>query len=79
MKTMAVGELKTHFASVLEEVKAGHTIAVSFGRAHRKIAMIVPYPHSRTSSARKLGILSGRGTCRLARNSRLTDEAFVAS
>jgi antitoxin (DNA-binding transcriptional repressor) of toxin-antitoxin stability system len=31
MKTLAVGELKTNFSSVLAEITAGHPLAVGFG------------------------------------------------
>lgn len=80
MKTMAVGELKASFSSVLEEVKAGHTIAVGFGKSHRKIAMIIPYPQARNKpSGRKLGILAGRGVCRIRKDFAVSDEELAGS
>ena len=79
MKTMAVGELKTHFSSVLEEIKAGHPIAVGYGKSQRKIAVLVPYTEFRKLAVRKLGILANRGSCRLQKDFSLSDEDFVAS
>ncbi len=79
MKTMAVGELKTHFSSVLEEIKAGHTIAVGYGKSQRKIAMLVPYPRFRKQAVRKLGILADHGSCRFQKDFSLSDEEFVTS
>ena len=32
MKTMSVGEFKTKFSEVIEQVKAGEKIAVTFGK-----------------------------------------------
>jgi len=43
MKEMAVGELKTHFSEVLEEVKQGEKIKIMYGRAKKPLAMIVPF------------------------------------
>ena len=35
MKTLAVGELKTHFSEVLEEVKTGAEIIITYGRKRK--------------------------------------------
>jgi antitoxin (DNA-binding transcriptional repressor) of toxin-antitoxin stability system len=32
MKTMSVGEFKTHFSEVLQQVRAGVGIAVTYGK-----------------------------------------------
>ena len=32
MKTMTVGEFKSHFSEVLEDVKAGIGVAVTYGK-----------------------------------------------
>jgi antitoxin (DNA-binding transcriptional repressor) of toxin-antitoxin stability system len=79
MKTMAVGELKAHFSSVLDEIKAGHPIAVGYGKSQRKIAVLVPYPEFRKLSKRKLGILSDRGSCRFQKDFTLSDEELVTA
>ncbi len=39
MKTLTVGEFKTHFSEVMEQVKAGISIAVTFGRISTVIAL----------------------------------------
>jgi antitoxin (DNA-binding transcriptional repressor) of toxin-antitoxin stability system len=59
MKTMAVGEVKTHFSEVLEEVKQGSRVGILYGRAKKPIAMIVPYVEEKTQE-RKIGILDGK-------------------
>jgi len=58
MKAMAVGELKTHFSEILEEVKLGKKIGILYGRTKKPIAMIVPYEDRKTE--RKIGILDGK-------------------
>jgi antitoxin (DNA-binding transcriptional repressor) of toxin-antitoxin stability system len=59
MKAMPVGEVKTHFSEVLEEVKQGNRIGILYGRTRKPVAMIVPYIEEKTSR-RKIGILDGK-------------------
>ena len=61
MKTMAVGELKTCFSQVLEEVKHGNKVGILYGRAKKPVAMIVPYYEEKKTN-RKIGILDGKVT-----------------
>ena len=79
MKTLGVGELKSCFSAVLREVEQGTPVAVAFGRAHRKVAVIVSLSQYRPSKWRKLGILEGRATCRTGRDFKMTDEEVLAT
>lgn len=56
MKTMTVGEFKTHFSEVMEQVKAGISIAVTFGRKKEVIGYFVP-ENKNKATKRKLGIV----------------------
>jgi len=62
MKAMAVGDLKTHFSEILEEVSHGKTIGITYGRAKKPVAMIVPYHDDEKKAEREIGILDGRVT-----------------
>ena len=62
MKAMAVGDLKTHFSEILEEVSHGKTIGITYGRAKKPVAMIVPYHDEAKKTERKIGILDGKVT-----------------
>lgn len=42
MKTLAVGEFKTHFSEALEDVRQGKTVGVSFGRKGKLVAVLAP-------------------------------------
>lgn len=42
MKTMAVGEFKAHFAEVLEQVKSGIGVAVTYGRRKEIVGYFLP-------------------------------------
>ncbi|GAB3918500.1 type II toxin-antitoxin system Phd/YefM family antitoxin [Larkinella terrae] len=58
MKTMSVGELKTHFSEVLKEVEAGEKIAITFGK--RKVVKAFLIPKEEEIKPRKLGLLQGK-------------------
>jgi antitoxin (DNA-binding transcriptional repressor) of toxin-antitoxin stability system len=73
MKTMAVGEIKTHFSQILGEVKHGKKVGILFGRAKKPIAMIVPYMEEK-KGGRKIGILDGKVKIEFMNNFKMTTE-----
>lgn len=50
MKEMTVGELKARFADVLQRVKAGETVVITYGKEKQTVAAIIP-PHRYDSQA----------------------------
>lgn len=75
MKKMTVGEFKTHFAEVLEEVKTGNSIAVTYGRKKE----IVGYFSSGSQvekPKRKLGMLAGKEV-EFKPDFKMTEEEFL--
>lgn len=79
MKTMTVGELKTHFSDALDSVRAGKTIVVCYGRNQEKVAAIVPYASVAPAHKRKLGLLKGKARVKFARNFKLDDESLLSA
>jgi len=73
MKTMAVGEIKTHFSQILGEVRNGKKVGILFGRAKKPIAMIVPYMEEK-KIGRKIGILDGKVKIEFMNNYKMTTE-----
>ena len=73
MKTLAVGEFKTQFSQVLEEVKKGRKVGILYGRAKKPVAMIVPY-HEENKTERKIGILDGKATIKFQSDFEMTAE-----
>jgi len=59
MKKMTVGEFKAHFAEVLEEVKAGTSFAVTYGRKKQVVGYFLPESELEKPK-RKLGLLAGK-------------------
>ena len=73
MKAMAVGELKTNFSKVLEEVKQGNKVGIVYGRAKKPVAMIVPFSEEKKAK-RKIGILDGKVTIQFKEDFEMTAE-----
>ena len=73
MKTMAVGELKTRFSQVLDEVRDGKKVGILYGRAKKPVAMIVPYSEGKKTE-RQIGILDGKVTIEFRDDFAMTTE-----
>ncbi len=76
MKKMSVGEFKTHFSEVIEEVKSGGKFAVTFGKKKEIVGYFLPeIPGAKTK--RKLGILEGRASVTFKSDFKITEEEFL--
>jgi len=78
MRTIQVGDLKTHFSEVLKEVKKGEEIIISFGRKKEKIAIIVPYDDYQKRKTRKLGLLEGKASFKIQSNFEMSEEELLS-
>jgi prevent-host-death family protein len=76
MKTLKIGELKAHFSEVLEMIRKGEKIIISYGKKGEKVGVIIPYKEYKKQ--RKLGILKNKGKI-LFKNFEMTDEEFLES
>ncbi len=76
MKIMTVGDLKSHFSEVIQEVKAGEEIAVAFGRKKDIVAYLIP-KSARKAEKRQLGLLQGKGKVTYASDFKMTEEEFL--
>jgi hypothetical protein len=78
MKKMTVGEFKTHFSDVIEQVKSGEKIAVTFGKKKEVVGYFLPeIPESKAK--RKLGILEGKASVNFHPDFKITEEEFLGS
>lgn len=75
MITMTVGEFKTHFSEVLEQVKAGEKIAVTFGRKKEIIGYFSPEVPQQPKI--KLGIMEGKAKFTFSPDFKMTTEEFL--
>jgi len=44
MKTLSVGEFKTHFSEALQDVRKGKPVGVAYGRKGDLVAVLAPPP-----------------------------------
>lgn len=79
MKTMTVGEFKTHFSEALDAVRQGETIVVSYGRNHQKVAAMMPYAELKQLEKRPLGLLKGKAAVKFAEDFALDDESLLSA
>ena len=78
MRTLGVGELKARFSEVLREVSDGHCVAVSYGRKHARVAVLVPYEQYAGRVERRLGVLEGQGSYRIGGDFAVSDEDLLS-
>lgn len=76
MKTMTVGEFKTHFADVLEQVKAGVGVAVTYGHKKEIVGYFLPQSQI-PRPKRQLGMLQGKASVNFTADYQITDEDLL--
>jgi len=76
MKTMTVGEFKTHFSEVLEQVRAGEQIEVTYGKKKEVVGYFQP-KNSVPKPKRNLGILEGKATAVFGDDWEMTEEELL--
>ena len=76
MKSMSVGEFKTHFSEVVKRIKSGEKIAVTSGKKKEIVGYFVPEILEKKEK-RKLGILEGRASMVIHSDFGMTEEEFL--
>ncbi len=76
MKTMTVGEFKSRFAEVLEQVKAGVGFVVTYGKKKEIVGYFLPENQVKKTK-RKLGIMEGKGTVSFNSDFKMTEEELL--
>lgn len=79
MDVLTVGEFKAKFSEVLEKVKKGESVIVSYGKSKKKVAVLVP-ADSHKPKKRILGILKGKATVKFSKDFKFkSTEEFLGS
>lgn len=73
---MTVGEFKSHFAEVLEQVKAGIGFAVTYGRKKEIVGYFLPESQL-IKPKRKLGILEGKAKVTFNDDFKMSEEDLI--
>ena len=79
MQVISVGEFKARFSEILNQVKKGQEIVISFGKQRKKVAVLIPYSQLKHRPQRKLGLLKGRASYRIRDDFKLSDEEILVS
>ena len=79
MKTYSVGDLKARFSVVMDAVRRGEEVGISFGRKKERLAVIVPYRAYVAGEKRKLGILKGTAKCVIGDDFAMTEDELAGS
>ena len=77
MKTIQIGELKTHFSEILNKVKNGDEIVISYGRKKEKIAKIIPFKNDQNIKPRKLGVFKDKVKYKINNDFEMTEDEFL--
>lgn len=75
MKTYAVGDFKTHFSEIIERVRAGEEIIISYGKKKEKVAVLIPYAAYKTKMIR-LGLLQDK-SLKIHDDFKMTEEELL--
>ncbi|MDB5153856.1 MAG: Phd YefM protein [Mucilaginibacter sp.] len=76
MKTMTVGEFKSHFADVLEQVKSGVGFAVTYGKKKEIVGYFLPESQL-LKPKRQLGLLEGKVKVNFKPDYKMTEEELL--
>ncbi len=79
MQNVTVGEFKSRFSHLLNLVKQGEEIVISYGRRKEKVAVVIPYQRANNEKeARNIGILKGKGAYEIKDGFKMTEEEFLS-
>lgn len=78
MKTMTVAEFKADFSGVIDSVRQGKEVTVTYGRSKRPLGKFVPYRKaSQPDYSIKLGTLEANGATYTMKNFDMTEEELL--
>jgi prevent-host-death family protein len=77
MNAIPIGQLKANFSTILERVKKGEKVVISFGKKKEKVAVLVPFKDDNPPKSRKLGLLKGKAKCLFKEDFQISDEEFL--
>ena len=77
MQQLTVGQFKSKFSQVLEQVLKGASIGITYGKTKKKVAALVPYNKHISDKKIKLGILEGKASFKIKRGFKMTEKEFL--
>ena len=77
MKTIQVGELKAHFSDVLQQLREGEDIIISYGRKRENVAVLVPYRKYQQHNRVTLGRLKGQASAEFSGDFKMSSSEML--
>ena len=77
MKTLQVGEFKKKFSEVLDNIRQGEAITITFGKKKEKLAVLIPYFLYKKKNKRRLGLLEKKASFSISNDFKISDEEFL--
>ena len=77
MKTMTVAEFKARFSEALDAVRHGESIAVTYGRSKRTVAIFQP-PAKTKKRPRPVGLLEGKASFEIRSDFEMDDSELLS-
>ena len=75
MKSFPVGEFKTHFSEIIEQVRLGEEIVITYGKKKENVAVLIPYSAYKTRKI-QLGLLQDK-TLKIHDDFEMTEEELL--
>ena len=79
MNQLTVGQFKSKFSEVLEKVRMGESVNITYGKSKKKVAVLVPYKNHTGKNIIKLGLLEGKASFKIKKGFKMTTEEFLNS
>ena len=76
MQKLPVGELKTHFSEILDKIKSGEEIIITYGKKKENVAVIIPYSTYIKKNKINLGMLKHKKMI-IHDDFEITEEEFI--
>lgn len=76
MKTYSIGDFKANLSEILDMVREGEEIALTYGKKKEVVAFLVP-KKKKSGKKRFLGLLEGKATVEFKDNFEMTEEEFL--
>ena len=72
-----MGEFKSKFSQILDWIRSGEEVVVSYGRKKEEVAVLIDIKKHRKAPKRKFGILEGKGSFKIHDGFEMTDDEVL--
>lgn len=79
MQTFTIGELKARFSEVVNRLREGQEIVISYGKKREKVGVLVPYSNYNGKPERNIGVLEHKARVVIHDDFKVKDEDLLLS